>query len=493
MGSTAHQRILTVPELLADRAFDEPERAALIVAGVGTLTFREWDERSDAAAHGLIACGVGRGEKVGLVFGARDWLDFAVTWTAVLKAGAVAVPISDRMAPVQRDEMLVRCGATAVLYGQIVAPPAGPGWAGTAAQLQTGTTGQPDVRVELTDPAQILFTSGTTGRPKGVRATHANLGARGPISPKRRAFAHSKYLLHAFPIGTNAGQVMLTHALTAAPAVVTLPQFTPARFARLIESYSAGTVFVVPAMATELLSAGIAANHDLSSVLLLGSAASALPPKVAAGLVEAFPNATITNYYTSTEASPAQTIMIYDPQRPSALGRPAAGSELKVADSNGVRLSPGETGEVWLRAGPYSRSYHGEEDSQDTVFRDGWVRMGDLGYVDEDGFLHLVDRDSDVIKSGAFKVPTLQVEAELYEHPDVTEAAVFGISHPVMGMAVAAAVVATSPISLAGVRSFLGERLAQHELPTRLLVLDRLPRNDAGKVIKQTLRRIAKE
>jgi acyl-CoA synthetase (AMP-forming)/AMP-acid ligase II len=439
----------------------------------------------------LLARGISRGDKVGLVFGARDWLDFAVMWAAVLKAGAVAVPVSDRSTPAQQAEMFARCAATAVLYGQIVTPPAGPGWAATPAQVQTSGKGPPGIPVGLTDPAQILFTSGTTGDPKGVRATHANLGVRGPIHPRRRAFAHSKHLVHAFPIGTNAGQVMLGHALTAAPAVVTLPQFTPARFAKLIESYSAGTVFVVPAMATELLSARVADSHDLSSVLLLGSAASALPPKVAAGLAEAFPKATITNYYTSTEASPAQTIMIYDPDRPAALGRPAAGSELKVADEDGTPVGPGVTGEVWLRAGPYSRSYDGED--QHAVFRDGWVRMGDLGYVDEDGFLHLVDRDSDVIKSGAFKVPTIRVEAELYEHPGVTEAAVFGIAHPVMGRTVAAAVVATAPISLAEVRSFLGERLAQHELPTRLIVLDSLPRNDAGKVIKQTLRQIAEE
>ncbi|MEU4232967.1 AMP-binding protein [Nonomuraea sp. NPDC026600] len=462
-----------VPALLSSRAATDPDHEALIVAGTGALTLAEWDERSDAAAHALLDQGVRPGDRVALVFGGRDWLDYAVSWMAVLKAGAVAVPLSDRLAAPELAHLIEHCGARRTIRsGDKLSGPAGP----------------VPFEVDPLDLAQILYTSGTTGQPKGVAASHANLTSP-PVHPKRRPFAHSRHLVHAFPIGTNAGQVMLLHALTAAPTVVTPPLFTPARFAALVESYAAGTVFVVPAMAIELLGARVQDRHDLSSVLLLGSAAAALPPKVAAELTEAFPNATVANYYTSTEAAPAQTIMIYDPDRPGALGH-AAGS-LKIADADGDPAAPGETGEVWLRAAAHSRAYYGEQ--RHDTFQDGWVRMGDLGYLDDDGYLYLVDRESDVIKSGAFKVSTIQVEAALHEHPAVSEASVFGVPHPVMGMAVAAAVVSREPVTLAGVRAFLAERLAQHELPTRLLCVDALPRNTAGKVNKRELRGMAEE
>ncbi|MDR8412887.1 AMP-binding protein [Nonomuraea sp. 3-1Str] len=467
------QSALPVPALLSSRAATAPDHEALIVAGRGGLTLGEWDERSDAAAHHLLDRGVRRGDRVALVFGGGDWLDYAVSWMAVLKAGAVAVPLSDRLAAPELAALIEHCGATTTIR---------------RGDELTGASGRLPFEADPLDLAQILYTSGTTGQPKGVAASHANLTSP-PVHPKRRPFAHSRHLVHAFPIGTNAGQVMLLHALTAAPTVVTPPLFTPARFAALIEAYAAGTVFVVPAMAVELLGARVQDRHDLSSVLLLGSAAAALPPKVAAELTEAFPNATVANYYTSTEAAPAQTIMIYDPDRPGALGH-AAGA-LRIADADGNPAGPGETGEVWLRGPAHSRAYYGEQ--RDDTFRDGWVRMGDLGYLDEEGYLYLVDRESDVIKSGAVKVSTLQVEAALHEHPAVSEAAVFGVPHPVMGMAVAAAVVSHEPVTLAGLRAFLSERLAQHELPTRLLCVDSLPRNTAGKVIKRELRGMAEE
>ncbi|MEV4576058.1 AMP-binding protein [Nonomuraea jabiensis] len=482
-----------MPDLLTSRAATDPDHTALIVAGHGSLTLAEWDERSTAAARALP--GPLKGERVALVFGAREWLDYAVSWMAVLKAGGVAVPLSDRLAPPELAYMIEDCGATRVVHGGgDPALPPGPA-AVPFTRLLSGLLSGPAVSEEPAAPdplslAQILYTSGTTGRPKGVAATHANLTSP-PVHPKRRPFAHSRHLVHAFPIGTNAGQVMLLHALTAAPAVVTLPLFTPARFAALIEEYAAGTVFVVPAMAAELLNARVQDRHDLSSVLLLGSAAAALPPSVAAGLTAAFPNATVANYYTSTEAAPAQTIMIYDAERPGSLGRAAGGSRLRIANADGTPVAPGETGEVWLRAAAHPRAYY--DSGEDSAFQDGWVRMGDLGRLDDEGYLYLVDRESDVIKSGAFKVSTIQVESALHEHPAVADASVFGVPHPVMGTAVAAAVVATGPLALSDVRAFLSTRLAGHELPTVLLTLDALPRNAAGKVIKRELRRMAEE
>ncbi|MEW9529364.1 class I adenylate-forming enzyme family protein [Microbispora sp. NPDC049125] len=486
---------LTVPELLARRAAAEPGKVALVVEGHGSMTLAEWDGRSDAAATALAGRGVRPGDRVGLLFEPREWIEFAVAYCAVQKAGAVAVPLSDRLAPPALRGMAGHCSAAALVHGtgapKVLAAEAPDGVTVIAAGEIDGPGGSggplPEVQVRPGDLAQILYTSGTTGTPKGVAATHANLTFGCVPERRMRPFAHSRHLLHAFPIGTNAGQMMLITALDAKPAVLTLPAFTPARFGKLIERHRAGTVFLVPAMARELLSSGIALRHDMSSVLLLGSAAAPLPPAVAAELAQAFPNAMITNYYTSTEAAPAQTIMVFDPGRPGALGRPAAGCAIRVAGEDGEPLPPGRTGEVWLRSPAQQRVYYGDRQASDETFRAGWVRMGDLGYVDEDGYLYLVDRESDVIKSGAFKVSTLQVEAAMYEHPAVAEAAAFGVPHPALGKAVAAAVVLREPVTSAELRGFLAARLARHEIPARFAFLDALPRNTGGKVLKREL------
>ncbi|GGL22220.1 class I adenylate-forming enzyme family protein [Planomonospora parontospora] len=519
---------LTVTQLLGDRALADPDGVALIVQGSAPLTYGQWHERSTAVANGLVERGVARGDRVGLVFGNADWADYAVAFFGVLKAGAAAVPLSDRSAAADLRFMLGHCGAAGVVHAEgaevpgdgrwtvtldglraqtshesadsasgdpVPALPGPPGSApGGPARVHAGPPGSAPggpvpTRGRLPEPApgdlaQILYTSGTTGRPKGVSATHANL-AHG-CGARRRPFAHSRHLVHAFPIGTNAGQTMLVNALDACPAVVTPPRFTPGRFAALIEEYRAGTVFLVPAMAIELLNAGVAERYDLSSVLLLGSAAAPLPAAVAEALTRAFPRAAIANYYTSTEAAPAQTIMMFDPERPGSVGRAVAGGRVRIATPHGEPLPQGETGEVWMRSAAAPRSYYGDPGSG--TFRDGWIRMGDLGRLDPDGYLYLVDREGDVVKSGAYKVSTIHVEEAVFGHPAVVEAAAFGVPHPVLGTVVAVAVVVREPLTAAELRLFLADRLAPQELPAHVVEVAALPRNAGGKVDKRALR-----
>ncbi|MFJ8773973.1 class I adenylate-forming enzyme family protein [Streptomyces microflavus] len=487
----------TLPALLAHRAGTDPERTALI-CGPRTLTFGEWYERSGALAAGLRSRGLEPGARVVLRYGSGDWTAYAVAFCGVLRAGLVAVPLSDRQAPATAAHILADSGASALLHpaGAHLPPgvlPTGV-WAASDAQIGTESAARTAV-LRAPDPAslaQILYTSGTTGTPKGVTAAHTNLAHGCTLDERRRPLRHSRHFLHAFPVGTNAGQTMLVNALDSAATAVAAPQFTPGRFARLIEKYEAGSVFLVPSMAIELLGSDSARRYATDSVRLVGSTAAALPQPVALGLTRAFPNAQVVNYYTSTEAAPAQLTLLFDPERPDSPGRPASPHGLRITTPDGAPLPPGEPGEVWLRTPAASRAYlepaGGTERSGAEVFQGRWVRMGDLGMLDEEGYLHLLDRERDVIKSGAYKVSTIQVENALHAHPAVVDAAAIGVPHPVLGSVVAAVLVVRDELTAPALRTFLLDRLAPHELPARLLFRPSLPRNEGGKILKRELR-----
>ncbi|WNI26314.1 AMP-binding protein [Streptomyces sp. ITFR-16] len=481
----------TLPALLAHRAASDGGRTALVTGGE-RLDFASWQARSGAYASALRAAGVRPGDRVVLHHGTSRWTDFAVAFLAVLRAGGVAVPLSDRSAPAATAYALTDAGARFLLHSGGDLPAGLPDR--TAVLTEADAEGHP-ARPDLPDPApgdlaQILYTSGTTGTPKAVGARHANLAYGCTLDERRRPLRHSAAFLHAFPVGTNAGQTMLVNALNAYATCVTAPQFTPARFLRLLSEHGIGSVFLVPAMAIELLASPALADPRFSdardAVRLVGSTAAALPQPVALGLGRAFPKAQIVNYYTSTEAAPAQITLLFDPARPASPGRPASLAGLRVTTPEGTPVPAGGAGELWLRSAAAPRAYLGEADSE--VFQGGWVRMGDLGRVDEEGFLHLLDRERDVVKSGAHKVSTLQVENALHAHPQVRDAAAVGVPHPVLGSVVAAVVVSEPGLTAAALRGFLLDHLAVHELPATVLFRDALPRNEAGKVLKRELR-----
>jgi long-chain acyl-CoA synthetase len=482
----------TIPGFLAWRAAHDPGHVAIEVHQRSALTLASWLAGASTVAAGLRRHGVRRGDRVGLLFGPADWADFAIAYCGVLRAGAVAVPLSDRLAPGQIDYALTQCDAAGLIHGGPVAAASPPGtrWHATVQELASGGDDEVPDLARPGDLAQILFTSGTSGKPKGVAATHANLSLNAPKHPRRLRLAHSARFAHAFAIGTNAAQTMLLTALHARPGALSLPAFTPGRFARLIETPGVGTVFMVPSVAAELLDSAALTGRDLSRVQLVGSTAAPLPPAVAVRLAKAFSGAAIVNYYTSTEAAPAEASMIFDPSRPGALGRPADGA-LRVTDPAGDVMPAGGTGDVWLRC-PFPRAYYRDAGATASTFDGEWVRMGDVGWLDEDGYLHLSDRREDIVKSGAFKLSTVEVESALYEHPQIAQAAVVGIPHPVLGSVLAAVLVARpqappGELNQVAVRRFLSGRLADYQVPAIILLRDDLPRNAGGKVLKRLL------
>ncbi|MEU7872360.1 non-ribosomal peptide synthetase [Dactylosporangium sp. NPDC049140] len=485
---------LTVPDLLAVRAAEDPDAVAWIAAGAETLSFGDWLARAQHTASGLATRGVRRGERVALVFDGVDWPQYAIAFCGVHLAGAVAIPLAAGKPDGALFDVLTIGRAVAVVHGSSSPPPVRRPervrWVADAGALSAdacAVAGELPAPPGPDDLAQILFTSGTTARPKGVAASHANLTAGFVARPAQRPFAHSRHALHAFPIGTNAGQTMLLNALLARPAVVSLARFDAEQWCDVAQRLRVGSLFLVPAMAIELLRSGAPARADLSAVRLIGCTGAALPGAVAAELAAAVPSATLVNSYTSTEAAPAQTTMVYDPDRPGAVGRPTRPGDIMIRADDGGPAEPGQTGTVWLRSPVAPRHYADDPDASAAVFAGDWVRMGDVGYLDADGYLHLVDRESDVIVTGAHKVSSLRVEDALHAHPNVVAAAVVPVAHPVMGSLVGAVIVTRTPLDHGQLRQFLGGRLARYEIPAHIAETPTLPRNDGGKVRKRDL------
>ena len=254
---------LSMPDFLAQRAIAQPSRAAIICGTHGksqTLAFSEWHVRSRAVASGLVIDGIRAGDRVGLLFNGREWSLFAIAFVGVLAAGAVAVPLSDQLPERDLEFILHDCQARLVITGNVTNLRGAVVRCATLESLMHKGTSASAARLSLPegsppadDAAQILYTSGTTGRHKGVLATHGNLTYGCTTRLTRRPLRHSEHFLHAFPIGTNAGQVMLMNALDAYPTAVCLPRFLPSEVGATIARLRVGTLFVVPSMATEML------------------------------------------------------------------------------------------------------------------------------------------------------------------------------------------------------------------------------------------------
>jgi acyl-CoA synthetase (AMP-forming)/AMP-acid ligase II len=475
---------LTIPGRLRILAAENDERTAIqVLPDGGRLTFRTWDQRSDEAAHGLAALGVRQGDRV-LLPVVTDWLSYAVAYAAILKAGATAVPVLASHGEEHVRWAQASAAAVGVISGQ---PIAGcEGWARSLTELEGGDKAPLNVTVGARDEAQILFTSGTTGRPKGVVATHENILRSLCSQPAGTA----KTVLHSVPAATNAGQGLLVQPLGTTPhTVLVLPEFRAEEFLEAIEEHRPTDIVLVPAMAVALLRAQAIVQRDLSSVRMVRTMSAPISPASLERLDAMFPNAVTVNMYASTESWPARVRTRFDPSRPASVGRPQGSTRVRIVDSSGTEVPAGVTGEVHLKAeGVAPRRYIGDPAASARVFlADGWVRTGDIGHLDADGFLYLSDREDDIVICGGLNISTLEVAAVLEDHPQVTGAAAFGMPHDVLGQYVAAVVQTAGGLDMAALYEYARQRLGPAKAPRRIAVAAELPLTPAGKVAKNSL------
>jgi long-chain acyl-CoA synthetase len=485
-----------LPDELQAVAERFPDRIAVDVVDGEGMTFAAWDAQSTALARTFVEDhGVRPGDRVMLLLPAELADRFAIAYIAAHKAGAVVVPVNPRYAPRELEHiaansepvMIVTGGdqeerARSLHAGRVLADAEWPA-------ATTGTTAPSRVERDESDLAEILYTSGTTGLPKGVTSTHASV-----LANQAAPLEQHLTLLHSAPLPTTFGSLgALIMPLRLAMSSVALPRFDTARFSSLIDERRPAWLLLVPAQILLLLESGALAGRDTGSVRMVMFGSAPTPPHALPALAEAFPRAALVNGYGLTEGGGSTCTMPPGEllRRPGSVGKPVAGAAVRIVDDDGAERPQGEVGEVTIRLAAGERSYWNDPEASARTWRDGWVHTGDLGYFDADGYLYLVDRKKDMINRGGYNVYSIEVEGALYEHPDVAEAAVVGIPHDVLGNDVCAVVRmrdGTAPLELDAARAFLADRLADYKLPRRLVIRDApLPRTGMHKVDKKAL------
>ncbi|HEY3139936.1 MAG TPA: AMP-binding protein [Acidimicrobiales bacterium] len=373
-----------------------------------------------------------------------------------------------------------------------------------------GAASLPDVAVSPDDPATIMYTSGTTGKPKGAVGTNRNIGAHvmnalwaataasalpGGSGAAAAASAPTATLL-TFPLFHVGGlHSFLIPYTVAGGKVVLLRRWDAALALDLIEQESITSLAGVPTTMFELLDEAQRQNRDLGSVSGVAAGATLVPPELVRRIDRQFTSrAAPTNGYGLTEtsgAAVANTGAAYL-AHPDSVGRAISPvMEIRIADPDGFALPPGEVGEIWLRGPTIIRGYHGNEEATAAAITGGWFHTGDAGRLDDEGFLYVVDRLKDVVIRGGENVYAAEVEARLYEHPDVVEAAIVGVPDDRLGEAVAAVVRLRDGATVdgPGLRAHVAAGLAAFKVPSLVqITADPLPRNAAGKVLKRELR-----
>jgi acyl-CoA synthetase (AMP-forming)/AMP-acid ligase II len=471
----------------------------------GAITFHEWDTRSNRLARGLARRGVERGDRVSIYLANDECLRWIVAYAAVHKAGAVAVPTNTRLSTRELSAILghaavramVTCAALVatardvrhclpslelvVIDGAAVDEVE---WAdaldadGSEFQVPVG----PD------DLADIMYTSGTTGLPKGVAVRHRNVAMIPNLEPSWTGAGW----VHGAPLFTFAGISFIFNPMKLGMVGLYQPKFDAGEWFRIVERERPTMAFLVPAMAELLVAHPDFATADLSSLQAVSIGSAPLAPTTLLTLVERLPQASVTNSYGMTEAGPAFIVMPQEEvtKRIGSVGKPVPPMEIKIVDDDDKEQPPGEVGELLTRLPGRQREYYNDaEATESTWTRDGWLRSGDLGYLDDDGFLYLVGRKKDLIVRGGHNVYPTDIESVILEHPDVREAAVVGIPHDVLGEDIAAFVVRRpgGDVGADELKAFCADHLADYKRPRQVTFVDHLPRNATGKVMKHVL------
>lgn len=503
---------MPIPEYrsIADIPFAQARRLgrkAVMAHGGGAVTYAELDERSRRFAAFLESRGVARGDRVAILL--PNLPEFAVAYFGAIAAGAVAVPVNTRLSPPEVAYVLGDCAAAvlvttaarltalgglealAALRARLVVGGEAPGAVPFGAALDIPPRPAP-AEVEPGDVATLLYTSGTTGFPKGAMISHANALFNASSCLATLGYREDDVGLVSVPLFHVTGlHSQLVALLALGASVVLQEEYDTRRMLELVSSHRVTALFFVPAIYKLITLRDDLAAYDLSRVRVAAYGGAPMDPETVRALQGILP-AELHNCYGLTETSSLATVLPAELalSRADSVGRAVPGTEAEVRDPSGARLPAGEAGELCLRGPNVVRGYWGAPEKTAQAIQGGWLRTGDVARIDRDGLVVILDRLKDMINRGGEKIYGLEVENVLYAFPGVAEAAVVGVPHPVFGEVPAAFVAAlpgASPDPEA-IRRHCAERLADYKVPVAVRFVERLPRNPGGKVLKQALK-----
>jgi len=488
---------------LLDNAVARDAEHPAVRMGDLVLRYSELREAAGQATSLLASLGVVPGDRVGIML--PNVPAFPVFFYGTLGAGAVVVPMNPLLKSREVAYYLGDSGAKVLFAWHESAAEAAKGAEIAGARLVV--IDEPDARSLLADlfalhtwaeradgdDAVILYTSGTTGQPKGAQLSHANLTKNAEI------FAAT--LLKASPEDIVMGCLPLFHvfgltcglnsSIASGATLTLLPRFSPGEALGIIERDRVTIFEGVPTMYAAMLHHPGGEDADVSSLRTCISGGSAMPVEILHEFEKKF-GCMILEGYGLSETSPVASFNHPDAERkPGSIGTPIAGVEMRIVDSAGATLAPGEIGEIAIRGHNLMKGYWGKPEATAEAIPDGWFRSGDLARVDDDGYYFIVDRKKELIIRGGYNVYPREIEEVLYEHPAVAEAAVVGIAHDELGEEVGAAIAlkagaAATPDEL---RAFAKERVAAYKYPRHVWLVETLPKGPTGKIVRREVER----
>ena len=489
---------MTLAQIVEHHGVRFGDRAAVAYEDT-SLSYGELRERARVAAGGLRAAGISHGDVVGVLL--HNSLDFIDLMLGASYLGAIFMPLNWRLAPPELAYIVVHAGAkllvTEAELEELVAT-ARQDIPHTRVAVPGELTSSPAsfeelARDEAGDVLRLMYTSGTTARPKGVVITNGNLDAKCLAQLVELQFTAEDRALLAVPLyHVGALDLSFTTILYAGGYQRVLRRFDATAVLDAIESEALTTVWLAPAMVNAMMSDASLSDRDLSSMRVIIDGGEKMPLPLIERVLDAFPNAWFADAYGLTETVGGDTFLDKGKERRKlgSVGKPVFNAQVRVVDAEGVPVPAGETGEIVLRGPKVCAGYWRDPEATARAMCDGWFHTGDIGTFDEDGYLYIVDRLKDIIISGGENIASLEVERVLYEHPTVLEAAVVG-RHDERWGEVPVAYIASRDETVPSedeIIAFCRARLARYKVPRNVRIVPALPRNPSGKVLKRELR-----